>query len=200
MSFDLASRSFDACRTGLIISTSTFTLHKWCTHMAQVNPRFVVTCVAHWKELQLLAINLKRAVFACKTFLVGDWKLDEPTQLGRFTRQQCKTTVCGQEGTLPHGRCHFAARARCALLTCNVKVRCKKLKAHVHLVILVETRFSVLSLPTSHTHVLRHFTTSGERQAHFFDHFKSVPVASVSVRLHTGTLRTSLLHSRTPSL
>ena len=61
-----ASLSFHASRSAMVISTISLALNKRSTHMAQVDHRFVVTCLICVGNLQIFTTNLERAVCACE--------------------------------------------------------------------------------------------------------------------------------------
>ena len=66
-----ASPSSDATLSGMIIPTVTVALYKWSAHMAQVNQRFVMTCLIFWGEPQIFSIDFEGAVHANESFLLS---------------------------------------------------------------------------------------------------------------------------------
>ena len=62
------SPSFDACWSGMIMSTIAFAHNERSAHMAQVDPRFEKTCVIFGRGTQVLAIHLKHAVLTFEPF------------------------------------------------------------------------------------------------------------------------------------
>ena len=69
-----ASPSFVASRSGMIMSTFVFALIERSTHMTQVDPRFVVTCLIFWEEPQLFAINLEPETLQFSSSFEQTWR------------------------------------------------------------------------------------------------------------------------------
>ena len=77
--------SFETHWSRMIMSTFTFALDKWCTHLPHGNPRSAVTCLDFWEEHQPFAMNLQRAVLTYESFCMGVWRLDKTAHIGPFT-------------------------------------------------------------------------------------------------------------------